>query len=220
MDRKLAPITLAVAFLVVGCGSTTPTAPPPSLSGSPVAQVQASAPVVNGVQVPRSSTDSAPSASAARQPSPTPDPDALRTAAAAGFQAAADANAQAFNKCTGNKKCVFGEAEIWGLFAADLKKIQVPIDTAADLHTLIRRVVKLQALTRQASGHFDRWADWDRVAIHRRNTQSKMADAVDQVRSDLGLPALCRAGCPGLGTARLLLHVARRSSARSAGRRG
>ena len=38
MDRKLASIALTVACLLAGCGSTTPTAPPPSPAGSPAAQ--------------------------------------------------------------------------------------------------------------------------------------------------------------------------------------
>ena len=84
---KLVPITFAVAFLLAGCGSTTPTSPPPSPAGSHVARVDTSAPVVNGVQAPPSSGDPAPSESAAPQPTPTPDPDPVRTAAATGFQA-------------------------------------------------------------------------------------------------------------------------------------
>ena len=88
------------------------------------------------------------------------------------------------------------EADIWGQFAADLKKLQVPADTAADLHDLIRKVTKVQALNIEASGHFARMADFYAVARHRRNAQSRMSDAIDRVRSDLDLPALCRAGCP------------------------
>ena len=56
---KLVPITFAVAFLLAGCGSTTPTSPPPSPAGSHVARVDTSAPVVNGVQAPPSSGDPA-----------------------------------------------------------------------------------------------------------------------------------------------------------------
>jgi hypothetical protein len=52
MDRKLAPIGFTVAFLLAGCGSTTPTAPPPSPAASPEGQVDASAPSPTSVSSP------------------------------------------------------------------------------------------------------------------------------------------------------------------------
>jgi hypothetical protein len=62
MDRKLASIALTAACLLAGCGSTTSTAPPPSLAGSPAAQVDASAPAIDAVQTPASSGNPVPSA--------------------------------------------------------------------------------------------------------------------------------------------------------------
>jgi hypothetical protein len=47
--------------LAAGCGSTTPTAPPSPPAGGPAAQVDASAPAVDGVQTPASSGNTAPS---------------------------------------------------------------------------------------------------------------------------------------------------------------
>ena len=47
------------------------------------------------------------------------------------------------------------EADVWGQWAADLKKIQVPADTAADMRDLIRKVTKVQALNIENPGSFD-----------------------------------------------------------------
>ena len=193
---KLAAIALAVASLLAACDSSTPT-PQASTAGSPAAQVEASAPVTS-VQAPPSSGDPAPAASAELQPPPTPDAQAVREAAAAGYLAASDGNVQAFDTCTGIKKCQLDPAEIWGQFAADLKKFAVPADTAADMRDLIRKVTKVQAWERKASALLAAGSksDYYVAARHRRNAQSRMADAIDRVRADLHLPALCRAGCP------------------------
>jgi beta-lactamase class A len=190
---KLAAISFVVTLLLAGCGNTTPTSPPPSPAGSPVAQVDASPPAVSVVQASPSSGVPAPSAPAAPQPTPTPDPEALRTAAAAGYTTASDANVQAFDAPSPKPA-----AEIWGQFAADLRKLAVPADTAVDLHSLIRKVTRLQAWERKTSALLaaGSMTDFYIAARHRRDAQSSMADAVDRVRSDLGLPALCRAGCP------------------------
>jgi hypothetical protein len=196
---KLASIALAVSCLLAGCGSTTPATPPPAPAGSPVAHVDASAPAFHGIRPPAGSGLTAPSASASPQPTPTPDPEAVRAAAAAGYLAASDANVQAWDKCTGkNKNCQVDPAGIWGQFAADLKKLAVPADTAADLHDLVRKVTKVQEWERKMSALLaaGSMADFYVAARHRRNAQSRMANAIDQVRSDLRLPALCRAGCP------------------------
>ena len=193
---KLATIALVVACLLAGCDSSTPTPVPPAPAGSPAARVDASAPA-NGVQAPPSSGDPAPSASAAPQPTPTPDPEAVRKAAAAQYLAAGLANTQGFEALdTKHKRTGLDDAEVWGQFAADLKQLQVPADTAADLHDLIRKVRKVEALHIEESGHFARMADFYIVARHLRNAQSRMSDAIDRVRSDLDLPGLCRAGCP------------------------
>ncbi len=131
--QVLAAIALAVACLLGACDSSTPTPPSPP-AGSPVARVEASAPV----QAAPSSGDPAPSASAAPQPTPTPDPETVRMAAAAGFQAA-DAAARDRTGLPWNHKDVGrGPAKLWGQYLAALRQLQVPADTAADMQDLIR----------------------------------------------------------------------------------
>jgi hypothetical protein len=192
-EKTLAAIALAVACFLGGCDSSTPT-PPSSPAASPAARVDASA-LANGVQAPPSSGDAAPTASAAPQPTPTPDPEAVRKVAAVQYLAAEVANVEAFQALSEHKWSPKAAAEVWGHFAGDLTKLEVPTDTAGDLRDLIRKVKKVQALQLDESGHFARMADFYTVARHLRNARSKMSDAVDRVRSDLDLPALCRAGC-------------------------
>jgi hypothetical protein len=193
---KLAAIALTVTCLLAGCDSSTSTPQPPAPAVSPAAQVDASAPAT-GVQAPPSAGEPAPSVSAEPGPTPTPDPEAVRTAAAAQYLAAALANTQGFAAlATKRKRTGRDDAEIWGQFAADLKQLQVPADTAADLHELIRRIRKVQALRLEEAGHFARMADFYVVARHLSNAQNRLSDAVDRVRSDLDLPALCKTGCP------------------------
>ena len=189
---RLAAIALVVTSSLAACDSSTPT-PPSSPAGSPATLVDAVAPV----QASPSSGDPAPSASAVPQPTSTPDPETVRKAAADGYLAASDANSRAFRALVAKPKgSETTEADIWGQFAADLKHLQVPADMAADLRDLIRKVTKLQAWNVEASGHFARMDDFYVVARHRRNAQSRMSEAIDRVRADLDLPALCRAGCP------------------------
>src|SRR5262249_14237473 len=133
-----------------GCDTSTPTPHRSAPTSSPAAQVDAS-PVVNGVQPPPSSGSPAPSASAAPQRSPTPYGDAVRSAAGAGFLAAGAANWQAINAVHPfpGKQYSVGLADTWSQYAAALGKLRVPADTAADLHALIRKVKRLQALFRE-----------------------------------------------------------------------
>ena len=186
---KLAPITFAVAFLLAGCGSTTPTSPPPSSERSPVARVDASAPVVNGVEAPPSSGDPAPSASAAPQSTPTPDPDPVRTAAATGFQADGVDNWQALNALSPNDVGK-DEAAVWGRYLAALKQLPAPADTATALHALIRKVTRLHALLGEQASAFaaGRMARFYTVARQRSNTLNTVERAAGRVRTDLGLP--------------------------------
>ena len=88
-----------------------------------------------------------------------------------------------------------GPAKLWGRYLAALRQLQVPADTAADLQDLIRTVSRLQALSgeggtdnRLRSIDFRYQTRWD-------NVEQKMYSAVDRVRSDLGLPPLCRHMC-------------------------
>jgi hypothetical protein len=200
MDRKLAPVALVVACLLAGCGSTTPTAPPPSPAGSPAAHVDVSAPA-DGDQAPPSSSAPAPSASAAPQATPTPirNPEAVRAAAGAGYLASIDAMAQAFEALKPLKprddRFVAAARErdaaaIWGQHADDLNHLQVPADTAAHLRGLIRRTTAFQALL--FNGPADRSDDaWWEYRRHVRNKLSKYNEAAERVRSDLGLPFGC-----------------------------
>lgn len=195
-------LVVAVGAGVVGSIVARPD-PGPTPAGSPAAPVDASAPA-SSVRAPSGSGDPSPSASAVPQPTPTPDPEAVRTAAAAQYLAAAQAATQAFDELPGididkeNDRQAYSRdaAAIWGQFAADLAKLQVPADTAGDIHDLVRNVRRVKALYIEESGHFAQMDDFYAVARHLRNARSRAAAAVDRVRSDLNLPALCRAGCP------------------------
>jgi hypothetical protein len=79
MNRKSASIALIVACLLAGCGGTTPTAPPPSPAASPAARVDASAPVIDGVQTPASSGNPVPSPVATPTIAASPTPQAAVT---------------------------------------------------------------------------------------------------------------------------------------------
>ena len=185
---KLAVVALLAACLLTGCGSTTPTSPPPSAVGSPAAQVDASAPA-NDSQAPPSSGDPAPSASAAPQPTPTPDPEAVRVAAAAGYQAAGAAHQLAWARLPENHRDVGrARAKLWGRYLAALRQLQVPADTAADLQDLIRSVSRLQAVVGEG-GSDNRLRNSDaRFQTRFYNAWYKISPASARVRSDLGLP--------------------------------
>jgi hypothetical protein len=71
VDRKVASIAITVACLLAGCGSAMPTPPPPSPAGSPLAQVDASAPAVDDVQTPTNSGNSPSTAASPSQISTT-----------------------------------------------------------------------------------------------------------------------------------------------------
>ena len=206
---RLATIALA-ACLVTGCGSTTPTSPPPSAVGSPAAQVDATEPA-NSVEAPPSSGDAAPSASGSLQPTPTPDPEAVRVAAAAAFHAAGAANLEAFRAVPFDQHHLAQTereiAETWDLYIAALKQLQVPDDTAANLRDLIRKVRRVQAGDREASAAVVGYKKeepipeaWWLARRHIRNRTSKMVDAGNRVRADLGLPAGCNLECRDPGS--------------------
>ena len=187
---KQASIALVVSCLLAGCGNATPTAAPPAPAGSPVAEVEASAPVVNGVQAPPNSGVPAPSASAAPQPTSTPGPDTVRMTAAAGFLAAGVANVRALNARPVTTKAAGDDGWISGQYAAALKQLQAPADAAADLHDLIRKVNRYRALKLEEAGHFARVADFYAVARHVRNTLVRVEAAAARVRAELRVPPL------------------------------
>ena len=195
-EMKLAAIALAVACLLGACDSSTPP-PSPSPAGSPAALVDAVAPA-NGVQAPPSSGAPASSPSAAPQPTPTPDPETVREAAAAQLLVASAANSKAWQALTAKRHwSAKAEAEIRSQWVADLKKLEVPADTAADLRHLIRVTILVDALDIERADAFARKAaDFDTVALRDRHATSRRADAMDRVLADLGLPPLCRSGCP------------------------
>ena len=195
-SSRLAAIALAVACVLGACDSSTPTRPS-SPAGSPAALVDALAPA-NDVQAPPRSGDPAPSASAAPLATPTPDPETVREIAAAQLLEASAASSEAWQALTAKRHwSAQAEAEIRGQWVADLKKLEVPVDTAADLHDLIRLVIKVDALSIERADAFARKAaDFDTVALRDRRAQSRMIDALDRVRADLDLPPVCRSGCP------------------------
>jgi len=188
---KVAAIVL-VAALLAGCDTSTPTPHPSAPASSPAAQVDASPPVVNGGQTPPSSGNPAPSASAAPQPSPTPDRDAIRSAARAGFLAAGVAHWQAISAVHPfpAKQYSVGLADTWSEYAAVLRKLRVPADTAADLHALIRKVTRLQALFRGEAARCaaGRMAHCGILAAQELDTLDNVEAAAGRVRTDLGLP--------------------------------
>ena len=183
--------------------------PEPAPVSSPVAQVDASAPA--SVQAPPSSGYPAPSASAAPQPTPTPDPEAVRVAAAAAFHAAGVANLEAFRAVPFDQHHLAQTereiAETWDLYIAALKQLQVPDDTAANLRDLIRKVRRVQAGDREASAAVVGYKKeepipeaWWLARRHIRDRTSKMVDAANRVRADLGLPAGCNLECRDPGS--------------------
>ena len=151
---KLAPFALTVACLLAGCGSTTPTAPPPSPAASPAAQVDASAPA-SGVEAspaparrllqlwppsrrpprPTLKRFGRPPRPATWRPLVAPPPTPWRAAAPRGNSADNRAGA----KAEGRRM-----AEAWGLSVAAMKQLEVPADTEADLRALIRRATVMQ----------------------------------------------------------------------------
>jgi hypothetical protein len=209
---KLASIAFAVAGLLAGCGSTTPSSPPPpSPAGSPAARVDPSAPAAHGVETPASSGDPAPSGSAASQPPPTADPELVRAAAALQFQADGVANVQAAYALPANVKHperrARDHAELWGRYLAALRQLRVPADTTADLQDLIRKVTRVQAAEREASAAVGAWSwneplpeAWWVAGRHISVRTSRMVDAANRVRADLGLEGVLDQGFPVLGS--------------------
>lgn len=205
MDARLASTTLAVAFVLAGCGMTAPTDLPPSTIGSP-APAEASAPVVDTVQSPASSGNPVPSGSTGPRPTPEPDPDAGRKAAAAQYLAAGVAMVKAstaLRSPVNAKQTVRYEreaAEIWGQWLAAVEQIRAPADTSVDLQRLIRVVTRRQALQREGADALAirSMDDWYRVRRRLRDLEGKLLDAADRVRSDLGLPPLPTAGPDGI----------------------
>ena len=138
---KLAVVALLLLCSLAGCGSTPPTAPPPSAAGSPAAKAD---------PAPSNSADSAPSA--APLPTPTPDPDTVRQAALAWFEARAtaspaiDPDKHYPDNLRGMRARSRDIAQHMGLYVAALKELEVPADAAADLQELIRTATVYQAV--------------------------------------------------------------------------
>ncbi len=145
---KLAVVAILLLCSLAGCGSTTPTAPPPSAAGSPAAaDATASA---DGDPAPSNSADSAPSA--VPLTTPAPDPDTVRQAALAWFEARAtaspaiDPDKHYPDNLRGMRARSRDIAQHMGLYVAALNELEVPADAAADLQELIRTATVYQAV--------------------------------------------------------------------------
>ena len=206
---RLAAIALAVACLLGACDSSTPT-PPSSPVGSPAAQVDASAPA-NDSQPPPSSGDPAPSASARPSRHPRPTRKRFGWWRRPHSMPAGAANLEAFSAVPFDQHHLAQTereiAETWDLYIAALKQLQVPDDTAANLRDLIRKVRRVQAGDREASAAVVGYKKeepipeaWWLARRHIRNRTSKMVDAANRVRADLGLPAGCNLECRDPGS--------------------
>jgi hypothetical protein len=123
----------------------------------------------------------------------------VRTAAATGYLAAVqilDAPSEPITICRSepdslacqraNKRA---NALAWVQFAAALKQLQVPADTAADLRHLIRRVAERQALAIKESVAGS-WPVMWRLKAADNDSSSGYGAAANQVRRDLDLPYL------------------------------
>ena len=132
-------------------------------------------------------------------------------AAAAAFHAAGAANLGAFRAVPFDQHHLAQTereiAETWDLYIAALKQLQVPDDTAANLRDLIRKVRRVQAGDREASAAVVGYKKeepvpeaWWLARRHIRNRTSKMVDAANRVRADLGLPAGCNLECRDPGS--------------------
>jgi hypothetical protein len=132
-------------------------------------------------------------------------------AAAAAFHAAGAANLEAFKAVPFDQHHLAQTereiAETWDLYIAALKQLQVPDDTAANLRDLIRKVRRVQAGDREASAAVVGYKKeepvpeaWWLARRHIRNRTSKMVDAANRVRADLGLPAGCNLECRDPGS--------------------
>jgi hypothetical protein len=173
MARRAALIV--ACFLVVACaGQTSPAPASPGPSTTSIVGI----------------------ASAGASPSSTPDQEAIRKTAASAYAAAAKATNAAETKL--DKKYPSSMslrqahayyaalAKIDGTFIVAIRKIAVPVDTAADMHTLIVRETAAQAIFLEASKA--RASDLTAMANDLTKAARNASAAANQIRSDLGLP--------------------------------
>lgn len=171
-------LLVAIALVVVGCGATVTASGSVGPAGSPASSSNATLP------------SSLPS-------SATPDPEAVRKAAAAAYAAAAakynkDLNALAkkcktFESLKMARNCYASAAKINGAYVTALKGIQVPADTASDLHALVAKVTAVQAVLIEGSKARS-WAAFDSAGTPYVKADRAASAAANLVRSDLGLP--------------------------------
>jgi hypothetical protein len=169
-DRRL---PVFVVLLLWGCNAVASPAPP-----------------TGGGSLPPGSSVSAPTAST------SPDPETLRKAAGVAYLAAANASQKA-QKALSRKyparmtlaqtrALLAAQAKIDGTFVAALKKLQVPPDTAGDLHTAIVRWNALQAIEILQS-RLRSFAELNDQYHAFTNARDAASAASNQLRSDLNL---------------------------------
>jgi hypothetical protein len=134
---------------------------------------------------------------ASPSPSPSPDPEAVRKAAGTAYLAAAKIANDARKKVDANyptnltlkqaRSYYAALAKIEGAFLIAIRKIEVPADTAADMHTLIVREAASQALLLELA-KASSIGDLNAAAADLRRAGRNATAAANLVRSDLGLP--------------------------------
>lgn len=171
---------LAIAVFVAACGNS----PQPSGSNTPPLPTLATAAV-----------EASPSLAAST--APTPDSEAVRKAAAAAYLKAAETSNKAgaalaakyktFANLSKARSYYRAYAAIDGAFVKALKKIAVPTDTKADMHSLIAKVAADQALAVEGSG-VKSWTEQESLDAALVKAARVSSAAANLVRSDLGLP--------------------------------
>lgn len=173
----------ALAIIIAGCGVATS-------SGS------APPPVVVSVTLPPSAGASEGTASTPVV-SPTPNPETVRKTAAAAYLASAEAGNKArealyakyktFANLSKARSFYRAYSTIEGAFLAKLKRITVPADTKADMHSLIAKLAAVQALAVEGSG-VKSWTEQVTLDGALVKAARAVSAAANLVRSDLGLP--------------------------------
>jgi hypothetical protein len=130
-------------------------------------------------------------------PTATPDPEAVRKAAGIIYATAAakygkdiralNSKYKTFTSLKNARAFYAAATKIEGTFLTTVKKLVVPADTAADLHSLVAKSAALQALEVEGST-VKTWAAVDSVQRASQSADRAASAAANLVRADLGLP--------------------------------
>lgn len=185
-------LAILVIVLVAACGSN----PSPTTVPSVAIASEAAVPTT---QAATAGPTTSPTATPEPTPSPTADPEAIRAEAAKAYLAAAavtnkaskklDAKYKTFKSLKQARDYYRAAAKIDGTFIAALKKMTVPDDTKADLHSLIAKTAAAQALEIEGSA-VKSWAAQGSVAASLTRAARAASAAANLIRSDLGLPPI------------------------------